>query len=147
MIISGFNGIYRFLSNFYNCTVNYDGIVFDSVEKAYQYAKCYKDYDKIKIVESSSAREAKSIGRQIKLRNDWEHVKLPIMLNLVTQKFSTPILKQALLNTGDAIIIERNWWHDNFWGDCTCTRCKTSIGYNHLGEILMQVRFTLANNK
>ena len=35
-------------------------------------------------------------------------------------------------------LIEKNYWHDNFWGVCTCGKCST--GKNHLGTILIQVR-------
>ena len=27
--------------------------------------------------------------------------------------------RQQLIDTGDAMLIEGNWWHDNYWGNCT----------------------------
>ena len=54
-------------------------------------------------------------------------------------------LKEKLLATGDAELIEGNTWHDTYWGyDITKKR-----GKNKLGKILMVVREDLrkkANN-
>jgi predicted NAD-dependent protein-ADP-ribosyltransferase YbiA (DUF1768 family) len=36
-------------------------------------------------------------------------------------------------------MVEDNWWHDNYWGDCHCFQCFR-IGINMLGQIWMQVR-------
>lgn len=53
------------------------------------------------------------------------------------------ILKKKLLETGDAELIEGNYWHDNTWGQCYCPRCKNKIGENHLGKLLMKIRESL----
>ena len=37
-------------------------------------------------------------------------------------------------------IVERNNWHDNYWGDCVCEKCKAVEGKNNLGKLLMQIR-------
>ena len=81
--------------------------------------------------------EAKRWGRNITLRADWEHVKLPIMLNLVRQKFANDPLRAKLLGTGEHELIEGNHWNDTFWGVCR------GVGSNRLGKILMQVRAEL----
>ena len=53
----------------------------------------------------------------------------------VKAKFSkNPILKAKLLATGDAELIEGNWWNDTYWGVCK------GVGKNKLGKILMRVR-------
>ena len=46
-------------------------------------------------------------------------------------------LKEKLLATGDAELIEGNTWNDTYWGVC---RGK---GKNHLGKIIMEVREAL----
>lgn len=143
MKIREFRDKYRFLSNFHACKVIYDNITFDSVEKAYQYSKCYKASDKAKILEAKTSKEAKAFGKLIKIRSDWDRVRVSIMLDLVTQKFSADPLRQMLLDTGDDAIIEENWWHDNLWGNCTCDKCRTIRGHNILGKIIMQVRDSL----
>jgi len=45
-----------------------------------------------------------------------------------------------LLATLDAELIEGNAWHDNFWGDCFCEKCRDIEGLNVLGNILMRIR-------
>lgn len=56
------------------------------------------------------------------------------MKELIMIKFQNPLLKEKLLNTGDALLIEGNTWRDYYWGECK------GKGENHLGKILMEVR-------
>ena len=58
------------------------------------------------------------------------------MKELLRQKFKSPILKERLLNTGDAYLEEGNWWKDCFWG----VDINTGYGENYLGRLLMEVR-------
>ena len=41
-VINRFDGEFAFLSNFWECEVEFDGIVFPSVEHAYQAAKTHE---------------------------------------------------------------------------------------------------------
>lgn len=136
--IHEFQGRYRFLSNFWPSVVTYDGERYPTVEHAYQAAKSDDPAYRLRIsVETQgSPSVAKRIGRSAKLRPDWDAVKLDIMLGLLRQKFSPghEELREQLLNTGDAELVEGNTWGDTFWGRCRGT------GYNHLGRLLMQVR-------
>jgi len=50
-----------------------------------------------------------------------------------------PDLKIMLLETGDAYLVEGNWWHDCYWGVCYCDKCM-GTGQNKLGDFLMAVR-------
>jgi ribA/ribD-fused uncharacterized protein len=60
------------------------------------------------------------------------------MYDACLAKFSQhPDLKQLLLDTGDAIIIEHTK-NDNYWGDG-----GDGTGRNQLGKTLMRVRDTL----
>lgn len=54
-----------------------------------------------------------------------------------------PELLGKLLSTGTRPLVETNHWHDNFWGDCTCTRCANIRGKNMLGKLLMELRGSL----
>ena len=56
---------------------------------------------------------------------------------LLRQKFGDAWLRAKLLATGDAELIEGNYWHDTFWGMCN------GKGENHLGRLLMEVRSEL----
>lgn len=133
--IESFTGDYAFLSNFYPCVITFEGQRYNSTEHAYQAAKCKNIDDRAKFRESIKASKAKSLGKKIVMRPDWESVKLKIMYEVVKQKFSKyDDLKKLLLETGDAEIIEGNNWNDTYFGVCN------GKGMNHLGKILMQVR-------
>lgn len=135
--IKGFNGQYRFLSNFYPCTITYNGVVYRSVEAAYQAQKNPKYATQFAKMD---AIEAKRAGSRMKLRPDWDDVKLSIMNELIVIKFtSNKSLCQKLLGTANLILEETNYWNDTYWGVCN------GVGENHLGKILMKVREQLRN--
>lgn len=132
--IKGFFGKYRFLSNFHICEIEFEGGKYPSVENAYQAAKTI-DKEQRKKFEQISPNEAKSLGRRIALREDWEEMKIPIMSVLLVEKFKkNEDLKHDLLNTGIRELEETNWWGDTFWGVCD------NKGENILGTLLMLVR-------
>ena len=78
--------------------------------------------------------QAKRAGNKLVLRPDWEQIKIIVMTDLCRIKFQDPHMRKLLLDTGDAELIEGNWWNDTFWGVCN------GIGQNHLGKILMAIR-------
>jgi ribA/ribD-fused uncharacterized protein len=134
-----FQGEYRFLSNFWPAKVKLGGIYYPSVENAFQAAKTL-DLDKRKWFLDVPAGEAKRIGQNLDLRPDWEAVKLLVMNYLVRQKFSDTLLHKKLFSTAPGKLVEGNYWHDQFWGDCICSKHISIPGENHLGLILMKVR-------
>lgn len=143
-----FRGKNFFLSNFYEAPVKYRGLYFNNDEAAFQSAKVVGTKQQNEQVSFThlSARDAKHKGRHVTLRNDWEKVKDQVMYDIVQDKFTrNRDLKEKLLATGDAELIEGNTWHDTYWGyDITKKR-----GKNKLGKILMDVRKDLrkkANN-
>ena len=133
--ITSFRKDYFFLSNFYPCKIEYNNRVFKSVEHAFQAAKCDNENEQRIFLYLSTPKEARSWGRKITMRADWDKIKLTIMKNLLWQKFSNnENLKELLLKTKDAELIEGNTWNDTFWGVCN------GIGNNWLGKILMEIR-------
>ena len=133
-VIDKFDGEYFFLSNFYPCDVNYDGMKFRNAEAAFQSAKTVFSIEKstFTVLDASSA---KKLGRQVLLRKDWEQMKDKVMYDVCYAKFSqNPELLQKLLNTSDSILIEGNTWGDRIWG------IYKGEGENRLGKILMQIR-------
>jgi len=136
--ISEFRGQYAFLSNFFPCDMvaewDQGTAKVPSLEHAFQAAKAVRkeDFDKICLAENPG--KAKRLGKTIPVREDWEKVKLRVMEDLLRQKFSNPELRKALLETGDAELIEWNDWGDCWWGICR------GIGENHLGRLLMKIR-------
>lgn len=135
--IRTFRGKYYFLSNFYPCRIVWEGLEYPSSEHAFQAAKTLWPAMREKISTASSPAIAKSYGRRCRLRPDWEEVKLDVMNEILTIKFSNPTLAAKLKATGDATLIEGNTWGDQFWGVCK------GHGQNHLGQILMRIRESL----
>lgn len=145
-MITSFDGKYSFLSNFYAAQTLYNGILYPTSEHAYQAAKAIEDSDKKKILMCATPDESKHLGRKIKIREDWDNIKDQVMYEIVKAKFSNPFLAKKLINTGDKILCEGNYWHDNYWGACNCPNCKLLPRKNMLGQILMRVREELKNN-
>ena len=130
--ITSFRDEYDFLSNFYKCNVTYDGYTYMNSEAAFQ---AQKDLTRRNEFTTLNAVMAKRLGKRVNLRNDWEKVKLGIMEEIVRCKFDqNPDLKEKLIDTGDALLIEGNTWGDKYWGMCN------GSGENHLGFILMKIR-------
>jgi len=132
--IYGFQGEYRFLSNFWPVVVTLDCKRYPTVEHAYQAAKCLDLESRISIQAAATASVAKRMGRFIKIRPDWDQVKVSIMEDLLRQKFTQEPLKSKLLLTFDKYIEETNTWNDTFWGVCN------GKGQNVLGNLIMKIR-------
>ncbi|KKK75579.1 hypothetical protein LCGC14_2872320 [marine sediment metagenome] len=133
-VISSFRGEYWFLSNFCPCDIEWDRLRYRSVEHAFQAAKTFDNDRREEIQEARTPGEAKRLGRQVKLIENWEEIKDEIMYTLIHKKFESESLRAKLLNTGDIELIEGNNWGDTYWGVCS------GIGQNKLGRILMEVR-------
>ena len=141
--ITLFRGEHRFLSNFYQTPVCYEGLTYPNAEAAFQAQKCGCREDKVKYTQVKNPVRSKQMGRKETLPANWNAVAPGIMLEVVRAKFAVPEMAQLLRSTGDAELVEGNNHHDNRWGDCTCPRCADKPGENRLGKILMQVRAEL----
>jgi ribA/ribD-fused uncharacterized protein len=142
--INCFEGEYRFLSNFYSLMepIVYEQIEYSTVEHAYQAAKTTDIMKRVEIASAETPGVAKRMGRTVKLRKDWDFIKLDIMRQLLGEKFKGFLLRSGLLATKNAMLIEGNWWCDNYWGVCGCDNCDSgfSKGQNYLGKLLMELR-------
>ena len=149
-MIQRFEGRYGFLSNFYPCEIEHQGIVYPSVEHFYVAMKCngiqlfngvqYTPNDFREMVAGiPHPGSAKKLGRKMSVRKDWDEKKLEFMEWAVREKFKDEKLAEMLIETGDMPIVEGNVWHDTWWGVCSCDKCSGK-GQNRLGRILMQVR-------
>ena len=92
-----FRNEYWFLSNMYPCSIWYEGAldgkyIFRSVETIFQMMKCDDDNEK-KGFELLNGFEAKKRGRRVKLRDDWNEIKLDVMRDILEVKFSIRDLK------------------------------------------------------
>lgn len=139
--IDRFKGQYDWLSNFYPVNVEYDGEDYPSVEHAYMSAK--SDDMKWKMFcmnHENSAGEVKKKSREVELVEGWDTIKNEVMRKCLESKFNQEPFRQKLLDTGDFIIREGNWWNDTYWGICL----KKQYGQNMLGNLIMSIRSNLA---
>lgn len=142
--IADFRGKKWFLSNMYPCQFKLDGIVFNSVEHYFFYNRAKHNKDRIRILKSDTANQAKFIGRSVEEVDNWNAIKLEVMLTALRAKFGqNEDLKKLLLETGDDLIEEGNSWNDLYWGVDYYTR----KGENHLGKLIMRVRSELKSEK
>ncbi|MBQ3395347.1 MAG: NADAR family protein [Synergistaceae bacterium] len=141
--ITEFENEYEFLSNFYEVSIEYDGLTYGSSEAAFQAQKCMTNEERLAFTKYNPD-ESKIAGKRVKLRSDWEDVKIRIMEEILRAKFTQhEDIAQKLINTGERILIEGNDLGDVFWGIDTAT----GEGENHLGKILMKIRGELAAMK
>lgn len=146
-MIDRFKGKYGWLSNFYPARVVLDGVVFPSLEHGYQAGKVlsYEIRERIRALPTPGAakRFGKRIGKTIPYRPAWsQSFRINLMRYLLWQKFSDPILRQRLIDTGDELLVECGHWHDQFFGCCRCSKCGGK-GLNWLGVLLMAIRAEL----
>lgn len=81
---------------------------------------------------------AKREGYKVKLRENWEDIKIDVMYQIVLAKFSqNEFLKQKLIATGREWLEEGNTWGDRTWGTVD------GVGNNYLGKVLMAVQSVL----
>lgn len=138
-MIGPFKGEYEFLSNFSPSRVFYDGFIYPTVEHAFQASKSMYYNERVEIANASTPGQAKRLGRKVQLRPLWNDIRIPIMTQLVWEKFAICELQIKLLATGNEELVEVNWWHDIFWGVCN------GEGENNLGKILMKIRQDIRN--
>lgn len=136
---------YEWLSNFYRCDIEWEGETWPTTEHAYQAAKTLNVAYRRRIRMSASPGHAKMLGQAsafkqhgITMRRDWETVKYDVMIDLLRIKFRTHAdLREKLLATGKAKLVEGNTWNDTVWGVCN------GVGANNLGRSIMLVRAEL----
>lgn len=108
-----------------------------TVEHYFQASKAESLDDHLRVAEQASAQEAKRAGRVVKLRADWEQVKVDVMLAALRVKFRISRFRRLLLDTGDRLIVEDSPY-DFEWGIRDAN--GGFGGQNLLGEALMTVR-------
>jgi ribA/ribD-fused uncharacterized protein len=135
-MINSFRGDNGYLSNFWDCTVVYNGRTYRNSESAYQAQKFLHEYIQAQFG-ATSGSEAKALAKTLKhdMRKDWHQVNLGFMCEIVHAKFTqNKSLRELLMTTYPQQLTEGNYWHDSFWGVCD------GIGQNWLGRILMAER-------
>jgi N-glycosidase YbiA len=128
---------YGFLSNFAPYPIVVDGRAWPTSEHYFQARKFPDAQYQETIRQAKSPMIAARLGRsrKVPIRPDWEQVKDDNMLAALRTKFAQhESLRQALLATGDAMLVEHTK-NDCYWADG-----GDGTGRNRLGELLMKVR-------
>jgi ribA/ribD-fused uncharacterized protein len=117
-----------------------EGIRYITPEHYYQALKTLDLAERLRVAQAPTAGAAKKLGKRVKLRPDWEGIKVSVMQSALEYKFRLGTSWHLRLMNTPGEIVEWNTWHDNFWGDCTCYNCKSKPGLNYLGRLLMILR-------
>lgn len=127
-----------YLSNFSSFKLTWQDTVFMTSEHAYQATRFPRGTDiRIQVRDAPSAHEAFRLAQKWKpaQRPEWDQIKVHTMLDILRAKTQQhDYVREKLLRTGDAEIIE-NSWRDGFWG-----WGEDRKGGNMLGRLWMKVR-------
>ena len=133
--ITEFRGEFSWLSNFFPIKIEYDGIVYPSVENAYQAGKLINKKDREMFIDITPG-QAKRLWRNYPTYNLTEEFRLNLMYQLLSIKFNQEPFKSLLCATGDCYIQEGTRWFEPFWGK----QLSTGEGKNMLGHLIMNIR-------
>lgn len=128
---------YGEFSNFAGYPIQLGGKTWPTSEHYFQAQKFEDEAYQKQIRSERSPMIAARLGRsrKVKIRRDWESIKVAVMRAAVMAKFSQyEELKTLLLSTGDAKLVEHTE-NDSYWGDG-----GDGSGKNMLGRLLMEVR-------
>jgi len=129
---------YGEFSNFYTSPFTIEDKSWETVEHYFQAMKFPDDPEYQEFIrKAKSPPEAKRLGgsRKHPLRPDWNTYRDIVMKRALEAKYTqNSMLKELLLSTGDAYLIEDSP-SDYYWG---CGQDGT--GQNMLGKLLVQVR-------
>jgi len=125
---------YGWLSNFWRNPQKVDDFIYQTNEHYYQSEKTNDVHIKMWIAQAPNPYLAMKAGRALRkdkeLRDNWDDIKVEIMLTGLRAKFKDPELRDKLIKTGNIILTEDSNT-DMFWG---------KKGKDMLGKLLMQVR-------
>lgn len=144
---------YRFLSNFYPCSIEWQGVIWPSAEHLYQAEGFSERASAMSMLDDSpgvnirehirqfaTPAEARKFAQQHSSarRADWHQVNVRVMWNILYLKFDQhPELAKLLDATGQEKLIHYAPW-DTFWGSG-----RDGKGKNKLGVLLMELRAEL----
>lgn len=147
---------YGFLSNWYDSTFTVDNHLFYNMEQYFMWSKAMLFNDKEiaeKVLSITDCAEIKALGRVVKNFDGavWDANKYRLIKRGIFEKFNqNEYLKDALLKTGDAILVECAV-NDKIWAigislyDNRRFDMSQWKGQNLLGKALMDVREDLRN--
>lgn len=146
-----------YLSNWYNSPFDLDGMHFSSVEQYIMYQKCitFGDTESAKaVMATDDPARHQTIGKAASGYNDkvWAGMRQLVAMRALYAKFTqNPELRQKLLDTGDAYLVECAY-SDTTWAcgirlsDDKRHDISNWRGTNILGFALMEVRERIRSN-
>jgi len=136
--------VYGCFSNFAAYSFRINNKVWKTSEHYFQAQKFAgtEHEEELRLVASPMVVARMGRSSQRPLRKDWETAKDDIMREALRAKFTqNEELKQILLETGDAYLVEHTK-NDSYWGDG-----GDGSGKNMLGKLLMELREQLKNEE
>lgn len=140
-VIDDFTGLHEFLSLSSDHPVEYSGRQWPTAAHAFAAAKTNSTEMHARIHAATTAAEAQRIGENAVRRDDWPTHRFAAITEIVASKFDDLALAAALLDTGDALLV--NVGTDQLWGRTTERGFRTPTGRNELGRSLMTARARL----
>lgn len=142
-VIEAFSGRHKWLSNFSWSHLEFEGLLYASVEHAFQAAKLKTNDERRRwgfLDPALGFGEAKRLGRQVSLREDWKDIREDVMAACLRSKFADADLRAKLLGTGESELIDGHYGSpDLVWG----YHYPSQAGENKLGKLLMSLRSEL----
>ena len=144
-----------FLSNWFYSEFQVDGVTYSSMEQYMMHRKAMTFGDAEigeKIMQTHDFAKIKALGRQVRNFDNriWNGIRQIVIYEGLLAKFrQNPQLKEQLLATGDALLVECSW-SDKIWAngvgieDPHREDMDYWQGQNLLGFALMQVRQKLS---
>lgn len=131
---------YGEFSNFSRHSIKLDGLLWPTSEHYFQAQKFVGTPHAEELRQQPTPMFAAQMGRRrdLPFRADWDTVKDGVMMTALRAKFTQhPELRELLLDTGDAVLIEHTN-NDRYWADG-----GDGTGRNRLGDLLMELRSEL----
>ncbi|CAF1116876.1 unnamed protein product [Rotaria sp. Silwood1] len=118
--------------NFLPCKFVIGGITYSSAENYFQCAKTTNEADRNMVLMSGSGCSAWAAGQRVKVRSDWESVKVDEMYKGNLAKFQqNEDLRNALLSSGNSSICfsgSTSFW--NYWNGLILERIRAELRQN-----------------
>lgn len=130
---------YYEFTNFADYPIVLDGARWNTSEHYFQAQKFVGTPYVAMICSMQQSREAFNFSRKPSVsswkREDWEQIKMEVMLKALLAKFiQHKELRMLLIKTGSRQLVEHTS-NDSFWGDG-----GDGTGQNNLGKLLMKIR-------
>ncbi|CAF1422439.1 unnamed protein product [Adineta ricciae] len=118
--------------NFLPCKFVIDGITYSSAENYFQCAKTTNQADRDMVLRSGPGTSAWAAGQRVKIRDDWESIKVDAMYTGNLAKFQqNDELRQALLSSGNGSVRftgSTAFW--NYWNGLIMERIRAELRQN-----------------